>query len=225
MRLLDDTSLPARPLEARYESSSMTITIYDGQVSANARKVRLFAAELGLPLHRVTLNFQKGELRAPDHIARNPNGKIPTIDDDGFVLWESAAILKYFAAKHPERGFAPKDPREQAEIDRWLFWLTAHVEPWLYVLVVERRVKPFLGQAGNDPSLVRESEAALARFLPIFEAQLDGKEHVLGKLSLVDFAAAPWLEVTPALGVDLAPYPQIKAWLARMQARPYWKEA
>jgi glutathione S-transferase len=203
----------------------MTITLYDGQASANARKVRLLAAELGIPLERRPINFQKGELRAPEYVAKNPNAKIPTIDDDGFVLWESAAILKYLAAKRPERGFAPVDPKAQAEIDRWLFWFTAHVEPWLYQLVVERRVKPFLGQPGNDPSLVRESEAALARFLPILDAQLDGKEHVLGQLSVVDFAAAPWLEAAPMLGVALEPYPRVQAWLARMQARPYWKDA
>jgi glutathione S-transferase len=64
----------------------MPITLYDGQRSSHARKVRLLTAELELPLTRVGLDFQKEELRAPEFLAKNPNGRIPTLDDEGFVL-------------------------------------------------------------------------------------------------------------------------------------------
>jgi glutathione S-transferase len=203
----------------------MSIKLYDGQRSPHARKVRLLAAELGIALERVALDFQKGELRAPEYLAKNPNGRIPTLEDDGFVLWESAAILKYLAAKRPERGFAPADPGEQAQIDQWLFWWTADPEAAFSRLIWERRVKPFLGKGGNDPNIIADAQASLDRFLPVLDRQLAGKDYVLGELSIVDFSMAPVLDIMSFIGVDLSSYANITAWLERLRAKPYWKDA
>jgi glutathione S-transferase len=203
----------------------MLIKLYDAQRSPHARKVRLLAAELGIALDRIALDFQKGELRSPEYLAKNPNGRIPTLEDNGFVLWESAAILKYLAAKRPERGFAPADPAEQAQIDQWLFWWTADPEAAFSRLIWERRVKPFLGKGGNDPNIIADAQASLDRFLPVLDRQLAGKDYVLGKLSIVDFSMAPVLDIMSFVGVDLAAYANITAWLGRLRARPYWKDA
>lgn len=93
-------------------------------------------------------------------------------------------------------------------------------------LTHERRIKPFLGQPGNDPSVVAEVEAALDRFLLILDARLSGKENILGKRSVVVFAVSPWLEVAPTfLQVDLGGYPHLLDWLKRMQEKPYWEQA
>jgi len=203
----------------------MPITLYDGQRSPHARKVRLLAAELDLPLTRVALDFQKGELRTPAFLAKNPNGRIPTIEHDGLVLWESGAILKYLAGQRPERGFAPSDAAEQAHIDQWLLWWTADPEPAFTRLIWERRIKPFLGKSGNDPAIVADAEATFDRFLPVLEGQLAGKDYVLGHLTIVDFAIAPVLEIVAFVNVDLGGYPNITAWLERLRAKPYWKDA
>jgi glutathione S-transferase len=77
----------------------MTITLYDMHDSPHARKVRLLVAELGLPLETIARNPRKGETRSPDYLAKNPNGRVPVLEEDGFVLWESLAILRYLAAK------------------------------------------------------------------------------------------------------------------------------
>ena len=203
----------------------MPIKLYDGQRSPHARKVRLLAAELGIALDKVALDFQKGELRSPEYLAKNPNGRIPTIEDDGFVLWESPAILKYLAAKRPERGLAPADAAAQAQIDQWLFWWTADPEAAFSRLIWERRVKPFLGKDGNDPAIIADAQASLDRFLPVLDRQLAGKDYVLGTLSIVDFAIAPVLDIMSFVNVDLGPYANIAAWLERLRARPYWKDA
>jgi glutathione S-transferase len=205
--------------------AAMPITLYDGQRSPHARKVRLLAAELAIPLTRVALDFQKGELRAPEFLAKNPNGRIPTIEDDGFVLWESSAILKYLAAKRPDGGLAPSDPAERAQIDQWLFWWTADPEAAFTRLIWERRVKPFLGKPGNDPNIVADAEATFDRFLPVLDRQLAGKDYILGKLSIVDFAIAPVLDIAGFVGLDLGRYANITAWLDRLRTRPYWKDA
>jgi glutathione S-transferase len=200
----------------------MTMKLYGGGISPNARKVRLVAAELGIPLEPVPLDMRRGDYRSSDYLAKNPNGKIPTIDDDGFVLWESGAILKYLAAKRPDGGLVPRDIKEQALLDQWLFWWTAHPEPALMQLVVERLMKPFLKQPSNDV-MAREAEATLERFIPVLNQQLQGRDYVLGRLSLVDFAVAPWLEAAPRLGVDLTTrYPNLRTLLEKMRAKPYW---
>jgi len=203
----------------------MPITLYDGQRSPHARKVRLFAAELELPLTRVAPDFQKGELRTPEFLAKNPNGRIPTIEDNGLVLWESAAILKYLAGKRPERGFAPSNAAEQAPIDQWLFWWAADPEAAFTRLLWEQRIKPFLGKGGNDPAIIADAHATFDRFLPVLERQLAGKDCVLGNLTIVDFAIAPVLEIVSIVNVDLGRYPNITAWLERLRAKPYWKDA
>jgi glutathione S-transferase len=199
----------------------MTIKLYDGQRSPNARKVRLIAKELGIDLEIVRPSFAKGELRSPAYLAINPNGKVPALDDDGFMLWESAAILKHLASKRPEKDLVPADPKERVLCDQWLFWWTSHPEAALLRLAMEKLIKPFLGQPGNDAAIIADAEADLARYLPVLEKRLEGCDYVLSKISVVEFAIVPWLEA----GVDVAKYPNIRAWMARMQARGYWKDA
>lgn len=204
----------------------MTLTLYEGPLSPNARKVRLIAAELGLPLSRVKLSFAKGETQAPGYLAKNPNGTVPTLDDDGFVLWESGAILRRLAAKRPERGLVPADPDTAAQVDQWLCWWIAQPEAALMRLAWERLIKPALGRPGNDPAIVGDALTALDRYLPVLDRQLAGRDYIVGPLSLVDFAAGPWLDVAPeAFKLDFDRYANIGAWLARLRARPYWPAA
>lgn len=202
----------------------MPIKLYDSKISPYARKVRLIAAELDIPIEKISLDFQKGDPRKPEYLALNPNGKVPTIDDDGFVLWESIAILKYLADK--KRKLLPSDARSAAQADQWMYWWANHAEPAIELLLYELVLKPFFGKPGNDASIMQESRDLLDRYLPVLDKQLAGKEYVLGDLSIVDFAIAPPLELSQRrLNVDLSKYPGITAWLARLQTRPYWKTA
>jgi len=202
----------------------MPIKLYDSKISPYARKVRLVAAELDIALEKIPLDFQKGDPRKPEYLALNPNGKVPTIDDDGFVLWESIAILKYLAAK--KRRLLPADARGLAQADQWMFWWANQPEPAIEHLIYELVLKPFFGKSGNDASIVQEARDHLDRFLPVLDKQLQGKGYVMGDLSVVDFAIAPPLELSQRrLNVDLGKYPGITAWLARLQTKPYWKTA
>jgi len=89
----------------------------------------------------------------------------------------------------------------------------------------EKRIKPFLGKGGNDPAIVADAEATFDRFLPVLDNQLAGKDYVLGKLTIVDFAIAPVLDIVSFVNIDLARYSNITAWLERLRAKPYWKDA
>src|SRR6202012_5995658 len=101
----------------------------DFPFSPNCRKVRAVAYELGIALEHVPVNLVKGEQRAPAFLAKNPNGRVPVLEDGDFVLWESVAILRYFAAKTPGSSLVPSGAREQADMDRWLVWQVAHLSP------------------------------------------------------------------------------------------------
>ncbi|HEY0568081.1 MAG TPA: glutathione S-transferase family protein, partial [Xanthobacteraceae bacterium] len=130
------------------------------------------------------------------------------------------------AAKHPERGLLPSGQKDLATVDQWLFWFTAHVEPALDQLAWERRIKPYPGKPGHDPTLIAAAEAALNRFLLVLEKQVTAKDYILDKLTVVDFAAGPRLEQAPTfLQFDLFHYPNVIAWLERLQKKPYWKDA
>ena len=129
----------------------MTITLYELQPSPHARKVRLLAAELGIPLNKVPVDPRIGETRTKEYLAMNPNGRVPTLEEDGFVLWESPAILKYLSAKRPERGLCGGDPKTQALIDQWICWWVGGAEAAIDTLAWEKLIKPkVLNQPGND---------------------------------------------------------------------------
>jgi len=203
----------------------MTITLYNMPESPHARKVRLLAAELGIPLDLVARDPRIGETRSPDYLALNPNGRVPTLVEGGFTLWESAAILKYLAAKHPERGLSGATLQDQAHVDQWLFWWVGGAEAAIEMLFWERIIKPkVLKKGGNDPGIMADASARLARFLPVLDRQLEGRDYVIGPLSVADFVIGARLDRGPDyLDIDLSPYKNIAAWLERLRAKPYWR--
>jgi glutathione S-transferase len=205
----------------------MTITLYDVQPSPHARKVRLLAAELGIPLTKVSCDPRIGETRTPEYLAKNPNGRVPTLEDDGFVLWESPAILKYLAAKRPERALCGSDPKTQAVVDQWICWWIGGPEAAIDTLAWEVLIKPLVfKQPGNDPGVIADARARIDRFLPVLDSQLEGRDYVVGPLTVVDFLIGPRLDSAPGiLKFDVSRYANIGAWQERLKARPYWNTA
>src|SRR5215467_3835916 len=102
--------------------------LYTSQISPNGKRVRIAAAELGVPLDLKNLNFQAEENRTPQYLALNPMGKIPTLTDGDLSLWESAAIMCYLA-QQKDGALYPKDARGSAETLRWLFFCSCHIDP------------------------------------------------------------------------------------------------
>src|SRR6476661_3324058 len=151
----------------------MTITLYELQPSPHARKVRLLAAELGIPLNRVPVDPRIGETRTSEFLAMNPNGRIPTLEEDGFYLYESPAILKYLSAKHPDRGLCGADTKTKALVDQWICWWVGGPEAAMDTLAWEMLIKPkVLNEPGNAHGIMADARARLARFLPVLDEQL-----------------------------------------------------
>jgi glutathione S-transferase len=198
--------------------------LYTGLISPNGKRVRICAAELGVALDLKLLDFQKGDNRAPEYLARNPMGKVPTLADGDFVLWESAACVFYVARQSGGGAIAPEEPRAQADMLRWMFFGASHLDPYFTTLVVERFIKARRGEKG-DEALAASAEQWLARFLAVVEAQLAGREYLTGQFTLADITVGCSIELGLLLKVDLAPYPNMRAWLERLQARPSWRAA
>jgi glutathione S-transferase len=205
----------------------MTITLYDVQPSPHARKVRLLAAELGIKLTKVACDPRIGETRTVEYLAKNPNGRVPTLEEDGFVLWESPAILKYLAAKRPDQALGGADPKAQALVDQWICWWVSGPEAAIDALAWELLIKPnVLNQPGNDPGIVADADARIDRFLPVLDKQLKGRDYIIGPLTVVDFLIGPRLDTAPGiLQFDISRYANIASWLERLRAKPYWKDA
>jgi glutathione S-transferase len=197
--------------------------LYQIPLSPNCQKVVALAHEVGVPLELAGVAIFKGEARTPAMLAKNPNGKLPILEDDDFVLWESTAMLAYIAAKAGRADLAPTTPRERADVDRWTSWQGAHFGPAIRKVAFERIVKKLAGLGAPDEAAVKVGMEEFAVTASVLEQSLGTKEYVCGRLTIADFALAPYAALTASCGLDLGAYPKASAWLARMLARDSMK--
>ena len=193
--------------------------------SANSRRALLAAAHLGIELELVKVDLPKGQHRTPGFLQINPNGRVPVLDDEGFMLWESRAIMEYLADKTPGQTLYPQEPRARAEVNRWLFWDAAHFSPGVGILLYENLIKGLIGEGRPDSGEVRRGEALVARFAPVLDAHLAFRTWLANdRVSLADLSLAAALAFAQQAAVPIADYPNIKTWLARVQALDAWQK-
>lgn len=198
--------------------------LYQLPFSPSCQKVVAVAHEVGVPLELVRVELFKGEGRTPAMLAKNPNGKVPILEDGDFVLWESTAMLAYVAAKAGRTDLAPTTPRERAEVDRWTAWEGAHFGPAIRKVAFERVVKKLAGLGAPDEAAVKAGIEEFATRASVLEQSLGTKEYVCGRLTIADFALAPYAALAASCGLDLEPHPKAKAWFERMAARDSMKK-
>lgn len=192
--------------------------LYQSPFSSASFKVRAVIHELGIPCELVDVNMMKGEHKSPAFLAMNPNGKVPTLEDEGHSLWESNAILCYLAAKKPESGLIPTDPRGMATMHQWLQWHATTFSPSVTEVMMETVYLRFLNREKDEKKYAAGMEK-VKRDLAVIEKGLQGKEYLCGKLSLADFSLVSGLHMRTPMGVDLDSFPNVKAWVARLEAR------
>jgi glutathione S-transferase len=185
--------------------------------SINVRKVLWTAGELGLAYEREDWGQPLRDPRVPEFQALNPNAQVPVIIDDGFVLYESNAIIRYLATKH--RGLMPADLPGQALVDQWLSWQVGELNPqWGYAVFALLRKNP----AYADAARIADSQAKWTAKMRILDAHLAKSRHVAGPdFSIADIALAlcthRWLS-TPL--PERASLPAVEDHYRRMPARP-----
>lgn len=199
--------------------------LYQFPLSPNCRKVTALAFEVGVPLELVTVDLFKGESRTPELLARNPNGKVPILEDGDFVLWESNAMLGYIAAKAERTDLVPNGARERADVDRWLAFHNAHFGPAIGKVAFQRIVKKLGGLGAPDEAIVSQGIEEFARAAGALEQALGNKEYLCGRLTIADFALATYAGMAETCGLELQKYPRAKAWSDRMSARASMQRA
>jgi len=197
--------------------------LYFHPMSGNSRRALLVAAHLDVSLERVVVDLTKGEQRGAPHLHRNPNGRVPVLEDDGLLLWESRAIMQYLSDKTPGQTLLPTDPRGRAEVNRWLFWCAAHMAPANTILVQENFVKELMGRP-KDPAELARGEALFAQYAPILDAHLAGRTWVaLDRVTLADYSLAAGFALAGPARLPVADYPNVRAWFGRVQELDAWQ--
>ncbi len=187
------------------------LTVYGADLSCPANKVRFVANALGIEYEYKRVKLKDGEHRLPDFLKLNPVGKIPIVDDNGFVLFESDAIIKYLSSKN-KSVFYSEDIKKKALIDQWLDFISIHINGAMNRIVFNRIFAPFLG-AEVDEKSYECGVKFINRFLPVVENQIQKNKFFLGEdLSLVDFALLSTLDPVEAAGQELSTYPSMSKW-------------
>lgn len=180
----------------------------------NCRKVSILLEELGIPYDVHPIDINNDAQFTPDFLAVSPNNKVPAIveRDTGFALFESGAILVYLAEKHEK--FLPKDPQAKAEVMQWLMWQMGGLGP------MAGQTHHFVkNNPGKAPYAEDRFKSEVARLYRVLDKQLAGQDYICGEYSIADMASWPWVSRYEWHRIDLADYPNVRAWYRRVLAR------
>jgi len=198
--------------------------LYINPLSPNARRATVVARHLGLAVEEVSLDFAKGELRKPEFLAINPNGRVPALVDGDYVLTESRAIMQYLAAQKPAAGLLPTDERARADVVRWQFWDAEHFSAATSTLAFEKLLKPMMGLGETSATAVADALGRFERAAKVLDAHLKGRDWMVGKsLTVADYTLACSLMYAGPCELSLEPYPNIKAWFGRIRELGAWR--
>ena len=198
--------------------------LYTDPRALSSTKVLWLLHHENIPFELHSIDLAKGESHSPLYASMNPNNRVPTLQDGELVLWESSAILLYLAEKQ-KSALLPGDVRARAELNRWLFWHTAHWGPALGTLTFQRIAPHFFPGFETDQKAVAEAEKQFQLLAPILENQLAERDYVLGAFGLADIALAAHASERRQAGIDFSPYANISAWLSRLEEQPAWQRA
>jgi glutathione S-transferase len=190
------------------------VRLYDSAISGNSYKVRLVAAELGVPLAIVPIDILAGESRTPEFLRLNPNGRTPVLDDDGFVLAESNAILAYLARGTP---LLPDDRRRFGLVFQWLFFEQYSHEPYIATSRFWLLHKP--DGPERRAALAARRDGGLAA-LRVMDGHLATRPFFVDDYTIADAALFAYTHVSAEGGFPLDDHPHVRAWLERVRARP-----
>ena len=185
--------------------------------SVNVKKALWALEELKVPYQRIDAGLQHGVVNTPEYRAMNPNGLVPTIDDEGFILWESHAIVRYLCAKHGAGSLWPNDLRVRADSDRWMDWaftFAAVLRPVFWNLV---RTPP----EKRDHKLIEEGVQSAGELATYVDARLADRPYVAGEsLTMGDIPLGCHLQLWFRLDIARPAVPKLQGWFERLCTRP-----
>nr|WP_321254009.1 glutathione S-transferase N-terminal domain-containing protein [uncultured Ruegeria sp.] len=185
----------------------------------NGYKPVIFLEEAGVPYDLTHINFSKQEQKAPDYLALNPNGKIPTIEDrsERRAIFESGAILWHLAEKHGK--FLPWDPVKRSEVMQWMFFQVGHIGPMMGQAMYFQHIAAPNGH--EEPFSIRRYVDESRRLMEVMNTRLDGREWIAAdEYTIADMMLYPWARAYVWARVGVSDLPHLNSWFHRIDARP-----
>lgn len=180
----------------------------------NGRKVSILLEELGVEYTVHPINIGEGDQKTPEFLKIGPNNKIPVIvdSDTGISIMESGAIMIYLAEKFGK--FLPDDQKKKTEVIEWLMWQMGGLGPMLGQAHHFLRFNP-----GKAPYAEERFAAEVQRLYGVLNTRLEGRDYICDEYTIADMACWPWISRYEWQGVDLADYPNVRAWYQRLLGR------
>jgi len=201
--------------------------VYGHPISTCTRKVLAILAERGAPFEFVLVDLMKGEHKGAAHLARQPFGQIPVLEDGDFRLYESRAILRYLDEVLPGHKLTPSDAKGRAIMEQWISIEASNFTPHAMKIIYEGLFKRMQG-ATPDENLIQAGSAAVSKTLDIMEHRLGTVEYIAGAhFTLADIGFMPYIEYLFAAGHGelITSRPHVAAWWTRISTRPSWLTA
>jgi glutathione S-transferase len=198
------------------------LKIWGNADSINVQKVLWCCEELALPYERIDAGRHYGVVNTAEFRRLNPNGLVPTIDDDGFVVWESGSVLRYLAARHASGSLWPEDARARADVDRWIDWSNSTLWPAMVPIFRAFLRTP---EHERDDNLVEAARRETLDAMHILDAQLEGRAFVGGeRFTMGDIAlgCAVWRWMT--LPIERDDLPQVQRWFDALSKREAYRK-
>ena len=192
----------------------MSIKLYRHPLSGHSHRAQLALSLMGVPHELIDVDLMKGAHKAPEFVKLSPFGQVPVLDDNGSIVFDSNAILVYLANKFdPDHRWLPRDPKGQADLQVWLSVAAGQIA---FGPAAARLITVF-GAKYNAEDVIGRAHA----LLKVMEVPLAARSFLVGHAAtLADIAGYSYISAAPEGNVDLSPYPNVRAWLARVEALP-----
>ncbi len=197
------------------------LTLYGNPHSGSTNKVRYLLEYFSIPYTFKELDFEK-DLKTPEYLKIHPAGKVPAINDDGFMLFESSAICKYLSVKMNNLLY-PKDLKGRALIDQWIDFTTIHLGGAVYKVVWNRLFAPQMKMPVSEEE-TKKGLQELERYLPLIDEKLKKGPYLAGSvLSLADINLLATLEYADMAKISLTKYKALVSWRKKLQAMDFYQ--
>jgi glutathione S-transferase len=215
-----------KPTDKRTKSGpeAVMLKVYADPCTVNCRKVLAGLDLMGVPYERVHVDYFTGGHKQPEFLAINPNGALPALVDGDFALSESNAILQYAADISDASQYYPKDPKQRADVHRWMLWEAASWFPSCYIYLVEYVVKPLL-KAEPDEAVIAKEAPNWHRLAGILDARLAKSKWLTGDgVTIADIAVASPMHLYKYHRLPLGDHPNLQRWMTEgIEKLPCWQ--
>lgn len=196
------------------------LKLHHHPLSTFARRVRIALLEKGIAAELVEVDMVNRAHRSPPYLALNPYGRVPTLEEDGFVLYESTAILDYLETTHPTPPLVPADVRGRALVTMHTKLCDLQLSRQTGAIIFPKR---FMPRERWDEAAMAQAKKEIEKHVEILDAQLRGKQYLVAdRYTLAEVCYTPFVEFFPLM--EIAPPPAVAAWTTRMLDRPSARE-